>query len=249
MKALLMALVALSAAACQGGTTGALDQAPTQAFARVGDTDGEIRVVERLPEPTDTFGVAEVRIAANDLLEIDFFDVSELNRTVRVNARGQISMPLIGEVQVTGLTVPELEQRLEQRYGADYLQAPAITVTVKESFGQRVLVDGEFGRIGSKQVTSGTTLQQLVAQSGGVTQVANDRAIWIFREIGGERLVAQYSLPAIQRGQAEDPRIYGGDVVVAFESGFRVAVKNLREALGIATTVRAVPTVVTGPVN
>lgn len=227
-------ITGLGAAGCQSGT-GALDASSTQSFTQVGDTDGDLRVVADLPPPPDAAG-GNVRIAQNDLLEIDVFDVDTLDRETRVDARGNISMPLIGQVPAAGLTAPELEEQLEERYGVDLLRSPEITVFVEESFGQRVTMDGQFRRPGVFPVTSQTTLLQAVAQAGGLSDIANERRVFVFRDMGTGKLVANYSLAAIRTGNARDPRIYGGDVIVAFASGARIAARNLREALGIATS-------------
>ncbi len=230
-----IALASLVLAGCQGGTE-ALNTASTQPNAQVGDADGDLRVVADLPPPPDARDGGNSRIAESDLLQIDVFQVDSLDRTVRVDSRGSISMPLIGQVPAAGLTVPELEQRLETRYSVDYLQSPEITVFVEESFGQRVTMDGEFRRPGVLSVTAQTTLLQAVAQAGGLSDIANERRVYVFRDMGTGKMVANYSLAAIRNGNARDPRIYGGDVVVAFASGSRIAARNLREALGIATS-------------
>ena len=232
---LCVAIASLVLAGCQGGQA-ELSASSTQSFAQVGDTDGDLRVVAELPPPPEALGGGNNQIAENDLLQIDVFQVDSLDRTARVDSRGNVSMPLIGQIRAAGLTVPEFEEQLETRYSVDYLQSPEITVFVEESFGQRVTMDGEFRRPGVLSVTAQTTLLQAVAQAGGLSDIANERRVFVFRDMGTGKMVASYSLADIRTGNARDPRIYGGDVVVAFASGSRIAARNLREALGIATS-------------
>lgn len=210
---------------------------------KVGDHDGDLRIVSELPPPsTASSSQSAQRIAENDVLEIDVFQVDELDRTVRVEPNGKVTMPLIGSVKAAGLTIAEFENKLKAAYGADYLQSPEITVFMKESFGQRVTMDGEFKEPGIYPVTSQTTLLQMVARASGMTELADEKKIFIYRQYDDGKKVANYSVSDIRSGKTGDPRIYGGDVVVAFTSDAKVAARNLRDALGIASSATRVIT-------
>ncbi|MEM7302111.1 MAG: polysaccharide biosynthesis/export family protein [Pseudomonadota bacterium] len=174
-------------------------------------------------------------VAENDLLEVDVFGVDELDRTSRVDASGRISLPLIGQVQAKGKTLPELESEIERRYGSNYLQNPEVTVFLKESSGQRVTVDGQVRRPGIYPVTSTETLVRVIAKAGGFQEIADESKVYVFRQYRTKKLVANYSMKQIRQGKAQDPRIFGGDVIVSFSSSSKVAAKNLREALGLAS--------------
>jgi len=198
--------------------------------------DGNLRVVDHLPPPQNTREGADQLISASDILEIDVFQVDELDRTVRVDSNGRISMPLIGVVQAAGKTIPAVELELENKYGVKYLQSPDITIYMKESAGQRLTMDGQFSKPGIYATNSNTTLLQAVAVAGGLSKIADERKIFIFRQIGAQKLVANFSLKEIRDGKKADPRLFGGDVVVAFTSSSKVALQNLGRALGIATS-------------
>ncbi|MBW8636193.1 polysaccharide export protein [Hoeflea sp. WL0058] len=202
----------------------------------VGATDGNLKVVKVLPPPPNTNSGADELISASDLLEVDVFQVDDLDRTVRVDSNGKISLPLIGAVEVAGKTVPSAEAEIERIYGAKYLQSPEVTIFMTESAGQRVTMDGEFSKPGIYPVTSNMTLVQSFALAGGLSNIADDSKVYVFRKFGDKTLVANYSIKSIRAGKQPDPRIYGGDVVVSFTSAGKVAAKNLREALGIATS-------------
>jgi len=70
--------------------------------------------------------------------------------------------------------------------------------------------------------------------AGGFRSIADQNKVYVFREIGGRKLVANYSVAEIRSGRLGNPRIYGGDVVMVFTSQSRVAMNNLKEALGMA---------------
>lgn len=240
LGALFGCVLLLAVGACQSSGTAALtpdggEGGAASSQSLVGQSDGDLRVVAALAAPLqDTVG--GVRLAENDLLEVDVFQVDDLDREVRIDAAGRITMPLIGQLQAAGKTATQLENDLEAQYGRNYLQNPEITVFVKESFGQRVTMDGEFKRPGVLPVTKQSTLLQVVAEAGGLSDIANPRQVFVFREFPNGKQVAAYNLSDIRGGKAADPQIFGGDVVVAFASGFRVAARNLREALGIASS-------------
>lgn len=202
----------------------------------VGASDGNLKVVKQLPPPPNTNSGADELIAESDLLEVDVFQVDDLDRTVRVDSNGRISLPLVGAVPVAGKTIPAAEAELERIYGDKYLQSPEITIFMQESAGQRVTMDGEFSKPGIYPVTSNMTLVQSFALAGGLSDLADESKVYVFRKFGDKTLVANYSIKDIRAGKASDPKIYGGDVVVSFTSATRVAAKNLREALGIATS-------------
>ena len=197
---------------------------------------GKLRVVRTLPPPPQTQGGRVQLLSPNDVLEITFFGIEKLNRVVRVDSTGNISMPLVGTVQAAGRTVRQLEKHLERQYGRSYLQNPQITINVKESFGQRATVDGEVKKPGIYPITPRTSLLQILSQAQGFTLIGDPTKVFVFRNISGQRYAAQFNVEAIRGGKMSDPRIYGGDIVVTFPSSTKVAMQNLRDVLGLATS-------------
>ena len=60
--------------------------------------------------------------------------------------------------------------------------------------------------------------------------------MFVYRDINGQKLVANYNVTEIRQGRRQDPRIYGGDVIVVFQSKSKIAMRNLKEALGVASS-------------
>jgi polysaccharide export outer membrane protein len=233
--ALVLVSVALAGGCAASGRTSSISASSAQSGDIVpGARDGDIRVVRELPAPQGTMGGAEQPVAVNDVLEVDVFQVDELDRTVQVDSRGIIALPLVGEVAAAGKPVRELENEIKRLYGASYLQSPQISVFVKESFGQRVTVDGEVRKAGIYATSATSSLISVLAQAGGLSDIADASKVYVFRDFGKERLVANYDAAAIRGGRRPDPKIYGGDVVVVFASSSKVAMRNLREVLGLA---------------
>jgi polysaccharide export outer membrane protein len=104
---------------------------------------------------------------------------------------------------------------------------------VKEANSQQVTVDGAVTTPGMVTLDGQTTLLQTIAMSGGLARGANPRGIVVFRTVGQKKMAAKFDLAAIRTGSAEDPQLYGGDIVVVEQSA-------LSRALGgISTTLPA----------
>ena len=124
----------------------------------------------------------EYKIGAQDLLEISVFGLDDLNRTVRVSENGTITLPLLGEVKVEGLTKTDLERKLSQLLEEKYLQNPQITVFIREHQSTRVSVLGAVSNPGLYELLGRETLMQIISQAGGLTTEAGDDII-IMRQL------------------------------------------------------------------
>ncbi len=153
-------------------------------------------------------------ISPLDKVSIKVFKGEEISGDYEVDLAGHISLPLVGEVDAVNMTTAELDDRLTQLLGAKYFEHPDVSVAIKESRAHVVTVDGAVGQAGQFQVAGPMTLIQAIALARGTRDDANPRRVAVFRTIGGQRQAAAFDLTAIRRGQARDPRIYAGDIVV-----------------------------------
>jgi polysaccharide export outer membrane protein len=113
----------------------------------------------------------DYKVGPEDQLSIEIFGHDQLNRELRVNGQGAITMPLVGAVKVAGLTPQEIETRLMELYDANYLVNPQITVAVEEFRHQQVAVTGAVRDPGSYEIIGPRTLLEVLAMAQGV---AND---------------------------------------------------------------------------
>jgi polysaccharide export outer membrane protein len=198
---------------------------------------GSVEKGTALPAPdltaiTGTTSQPDYHIGPLDMLEISVFQVPDLSKTVQVNSGGQIALPLIGTVVAGGKTVAELEAEITTKLQASYLQSPQVSVFVKESTSQRVTVEGAVEKPGIVPLTGQTTLLQTIAVSGGLVAGA-DPSIMVFRNSQGKRMAAKFDLKAIRAGKAEDPIVYGGDVIIVDRSGIRGALSDLKQTIPV----------------
>lgn len=115
-----------------------------------------------------------------DVLRISVAGKSVINTVFPVSPDGIINFPLLGDVSVSGLTVKEIEQKITDLLGKDYLVNPKVYVSMEEYNSQKVIVWGEVKSPGAYVLTGRTTLLEIIAQAGGTTDEAGRRII-LFR--------------------------------------------------------------------
>lgn len=173
------------------------------------------------------------RIAPLDVVSVRVFKMTDLTGDYEVDLTGKISMPLIGEVSAIDLTTAQLDQRLTTKLGEKYLENPDVSVGIKSSTRRSVTVDGSVGKSGTYAINGPTTLIQAIAGAGGVSENGNPRRVAIFRQISGQRQAAAFDLTSIRRGEAPDPPIYAGDIIVVDGSATKEAQRKILSALPI----------------
>ena len=119
---------------------------------------------------------AEYRIGAQDLLDINVFEASELNRSLRVSATGEISMPLVGTVHAAGLTASDLQDVLENRL-RQYIKDPHVGVSVSAVESHPISVLGEVSKPGVFQIREPTTLLEVLSLAQGLADDAGNQVI------------------------------------------------------------------------
>jgi len=188
----------------------------------------------RLADPPELADDAtDYTITSQDTLQVSIFQVPDLNRTVRVDGTGFVSLPLIGRVAVRGKTLLQAQEDIAARYSKSYLQSPQVTLSLVRS-GQRVTVNGAVKSPTVLTLDGPLTLSMAIAQSGGVSELANSARVHVARPTGQQVEDGIFNLDDIQAGKAPNPVLRGGDIVVVEESGAKLALKNVKDVLPFA---------------
>ena len=178
------------------------------------------------------------KIAPLDTVTVNVFRQKDLSGDYEVDLTGRINMPLIGSVEAVDLTTAQLDQKITAAYAQRYLVNPDVAVGLKASTRRAVTVDGAVKSSGSFPVSGPLTLLQAIALSGGASEDANLRRVAVFRTVGGQRQAAAFDLQQIRRGQAVDPPIYAGDIVVVDGSGVKEIQKRVLNNIPILSVFR-----------
>lgn len=145
---------------------------------------------------SEAYSDNDYRIGGGDVLQFEVFDVKELTREVRVRPTGSIALPLMGTLEVEGLTEGELQQLVTTRLKT-YMHNPQVTVRVSEYDAHRVFVIGEVAAPGTYPLTrQGYSLVELIAKAGGRTDTASGRILLLpAAENGGEQRASLGDVP------------------------------------------------------
>lgn len=156
-------------------------------------------------------------IDAGDVLEILVWRNEALSRIVTVRPDGKISLPLINDVQASGLTPMTLREQIAQEL-KKFKEIPEVSVIVKEANSQVVYILGQVAKPGTYPLAANATVLQMVAQAGGFTPFANRNSIVVMRrgENGGREQRIPVSYRAILTGRSTNGNVvlHAGDTIV-----------------------------------
>ena len=129
----------------------------------------------------------DYRLGVGDLVRVRVHGEEDLTLETRLDGKGTITYPFLGEIRSVGLTVRELERQIAAGLRAGYLVSPEVQVIVIEY--RPFYVNGEVKRPGGYPYTPGLTVQKALSLAGGLTQLASENKIFVIREksAGGKR--------------------------------------------------------------
>ncbi|MCI0621743.1 MAG: polysaccharide biosynthesis/export family protein [Acidobacteria bacterium] len=153
-------------------------------------------------------------IGSGDVLNIFVWKEPEVTRTVPVRPDGKISLPLVNDVQASGLTALELKKVLEERL-SKFFSEPNVTVTVETVNSQKVTVMGEVSGAGPKPLAGPTRVMDILATSG-FTPFAKTTKIYILREVDGKQQRFNFNYKEYLKGKNSEQNILlrNGDTIV-----------------------------------
>lgn len=169
-KSLAIGVVFLSLGIAGCGTAGSYGQ-QAQLLVQVENQKKQAQMQQQLLthiHQANPVNYRDYRVGSEDLLEIQVFGHDNLNRQVRVNGQGAISLPLVGEIKIAGLTPQDIERKLMEAYGSEYLRNPQVNVKVKEYRHNRVAVTGAVDKPGQYEMIGPRTLLEMLALAGGL---------------------------------------------------------------------------------
>ena len=120
-------------------------------------------------------------IGTGDVLAINVWKEADISRSVPVRSDGNISLPLVGEVQAAGRTPLKLEQDIAARL-KNYISEPEVTVIVQQINSEKFNILGQVARPGSYPLSSASTVLDAIAIAGGFRDFAKKKSIYILRQ-------------------------------------------------------------------
>jgi len=155
-------------------------------------------------------------IGPSDVLAINVWKDPELSRTVPVRPDGKISLPLIGELEVSGLTALKVQWLVALRL-KQYISKPEVTVIVQEMKSRTFTILGKIAKPGSYELGKPTTVLEAIAIAGGFQEFAKVKKIYVIRRMeDGSRTRLPFDYDKVIKGRDPDENVdlKSGDTIV-----------------------------------
>lgn len=155
------------------------------------------------------------KIGPQDVLKIDVWKEDQLTRTVPVRPDGKITLPLVNDIQAVGLTPMELAGVITEEL-KKFITSPQVSVSVTEINSRRIFVTGEVMKAGGYTLLPNMTVLQALSSSGGFTQFARIKSIYVLRTENGKQTKVPFNYKQAVSGKnpEENIELQPGDVIV-----------------------------------
>jgi len=157
----------------------------------------------------------EYTIGADDVLSIVFWRDKELTADVTVRPDGKVSLPLLNDVQASGLTPAQLKDRIVEE-SKKYVEDPNVTVVVKEIRSRKVYITGEVRKPGPYALTGAMTVLQMISIAGGLADYARPDKISIVRVENGKPASFKFNYKEVIDGKKlhQNIELKPGDTII-----------------------------------
>jgi len=152
----------------------------------------------------------EYIVDEGDVLQIKVYSHDDLTTTVRVAGNGTIMVPLLGQVKVEGLTIPQISDKIANALAGDYIIDPQVNVFITKFRAQNIFVNGQVKSPGAFEFEEGMTLVKAITLAGSFTKHADKDKVKIIRRTDDRETT-------LENARMQDP-ILPGDVVIVPES-------------------------------
>ncbi len=167
---------------------------------------------------------AGYRLQPGDELQIQVFQIKQLNASVRVQPDGKIQAQLLGELQAEGKTVGELRRELTEGYAKQF-RNPKVSVSITKFGNLGIYVTGQVSQPGTVQMVAGMTAVRSIVASGGLLPNAREHEVMILRDLDSAAPnVVRVNVSEVMAGLKTDAPLKPGDVVYVPKSELKVYV-------------------------
>jgi polysaccharide export outer membrane protein len=187
----------------------------TRAKANPGQSTEARTVANSKAQPKPTSSDSSYLIGPRDVLDISVWKEPDLTRLVPVRPDGKISLPLLNDVQASGLTPMQLAAQITNSL-QKYVTNPEVTVIVTETNSQRIYILGEVSHTGAYTLIPGMTVLQALSNAGGPTPFAHVSKIYVLRQENGKQSKLFFNYKEAIKGKETQQNIalMPGDTVV-----------------------------------
>ena len=123
-----------------------------------------------------TLWAEDYLVGPGDVLGISVYDNEDLTTKVRVSTAGTIVMPLLGQIEVQGLTVNAITDKITRLLADGYLITPQVNIFVEQYRSKKVVILGNVRAPGLIELSGSINFLELVSKAGGLDKDAGDTA-------------------------------------------------------------------------
>jgi polysaccharide biosynthesis/export protein len=171
---------------------------------------------ETAPKPVDAIAdLDSYKIGIEDELQVSVWREPELSMPVQVRPDGMITLPLVDDLAVVGMTTKELQSILTTKL-KPFVNEPQVTVIVRNIRSRKVHLVGQVAKPGPYPLNGRKTVLQLITEAGGLGQFAKGGSIYVMRTVNNRqtRLGFNYKKALSGKADAGDIELMPGDMVV-----------------------------------
>jgi polysaccharide export outer membrane protein len=139
-------------------------------------------------------------IGPTDILEIQVWREPDFSRQVLVRPDGKLTLPLVGDIHVSGMNTMDLKELLTAKL-KDYIDSPEVTVILVESHSKNFYIIGKVARPGTYALTPGMTVLQALSVAGGLGEWADKDSIRIIRSSDTKEKVIRFDYDKVMSGK------------------------------------------------
>jgi protein involved in polysaccharide export with SLBB domain len=163
----------------------------------------------------------DTTLGPNDLFDVRVYGEKDLSDTFRVASDGTIDYPLLGTVQVDGLTPSQVVKVIETglREG-EFLKTPHVSILVKEYQSKKISVFGQVKKPGTFPYQDGMSVVEAISLAGGFTSMARKNNTTVIRTINGEKKRFKVPVQEIGQGETANFTLRTGDIIFVPERIF-----------------------------
>jgi polysaccharide export outer membrane protein len=155
----------------------------------------------------------DYRVGPEDELTISVWHEPELSQLVVVRPDGMITLPLLNELKVGGLTTEEMQALLTEKLKA-LVNDPQVTVIVKAVHSRKVFLVGNVAKQGVYALGGRKTVLELIAEAGGLGPFAKSGSIYVLRKDNGKETRLPFNYKKALSGKGSNPELMPGDMIV-----------------------------------
>ena len=154
-------------------------------------------------------------IGPEDMLAIVFWRDKDMSTEVMVRPDGKISLPLLNDIQASGLSPEQLRLQLIEA-ASKIIEEPSVAIVVKAINSRKVFVTGQVGKAGPYPLSGTTTVLQLIATAGGVLEYADSKNIRVMRTENGKPVSYRFNYKDVIKGKnlKQNIELKPGDTVI-----------------------------------